>query len=50
MEPLLLIANVADRHAREMRQQFGVTDSGPRVSPASTTRLVVTIVSHATRA
>jgi hypothetical protein len=49
-EPGLVVADVADRHAREVRQQFGVTVSGPRVSPASTTRLVVTSVSHATRA
>ena len=36
--------------AGEVRGPAGVIASGPRVSPASTTRLVVTNVSQATRA
>ncbi len=49
VEAILLVADVADRHARQMGQQFRRDRSGPRVSPASTTRLVVTSVSQAPR-
>ena len=46
----LVVADVVDRHAGEMRAAGpGVTVAGPRVSPANTTRLVVTSVSQATR-
>ena len=48
-KPDLLVADVLDGGPRRVVDLLWVTEAGPRVSPAITTRLVVASVSQATR-